>query len=382
MSLSLPVDPPSARSLTDVVPQSIAALRGGSAGVGSDWFPPARSALVLVIDGLGRTNLAARAGHARFLSSRMGKRDSVRTVFPSTTATALTGLLTGTPAGEHGIVGYRARVPGTDTVPNQLKGWETDALDPLTWQRSTPLLESEAAAGRPCFVVTKGMYRGTGFTRAIQRGAEFVPVDDLESRLLRAAELTTETDGALTYVYVPELDSLGHAHGWESDRWTAGLEQVDAAVATLERALGRDVGAVVTADHGMVDVPAHRQILVGEGDPLWEDVHLVGGEPRMLHLYARDGRGEAVRRRWSEAEAHRSWVLSREEAVSAGLFGPAVAPEVLQRIGDVLVAARSGIAYYDDREPDKRPQRMIGQHGSLTDDERIVPLIRLGAFAR
>jgi len=382
MSLSLPVDPPSARSLTDVVPQSIAALRGGSTGGRSGWFPPARSALVLVVDGLGRGNLAARAGHARFLASRMAKKDAARTVFPSTTATALTGLLTGAPAGEHGIVGYRARVPGTDAVPNQLRGWETDGLDPLTWQRATPLLESESAAGRPCFVVTKGVYRDTGFTLAIQRGADFVAVDDLEERLLRAAELTTATDGALTYVYVPELDSLGHAHGWESDRWTAGLEQVDAAVSALDRGLGRDVGAVVTADHGMIDVPAHRQVLVGEGDPLWEGVRLVGGEPRMLHLYAEDGQGEAVRRRWHDAEAHRSWVLSREEAVAAGLFGPAVAPEVLPRIGDVLVAARSGIAYYDDREADKRPQRMIGQHGSLTDDERVVPLIRLGAFAR
>lgn len=377
MSLSLPVDPPSARSLTDVVPQAIAALNGRS-----DWFPPTRSALVLVVDGLGRGNLAARAGHGRFLSSRMGKRDAARTVFPSTTATALTGLLTGRPAGEHGIVGYRARVPGSDNVPNQLKGWETDGLDPLTWQRATPLLESEAAAGRPCFVVTRGMYRDTGFTRAIQRGAEFVAADDLEQRLLRAAELTTTTDGALTYVYAPELDTLGHAHGWESDRWTAGLEQVDAAVAVLDRVLGRDVGAVVTADHGMVDVPAHRQVLVGEGDPLWEDVRLVGGEPRMLHLYAEDGRGEAVRRRWSDAEAHRSWVMSRDEAIAAGLFGPAVAPEVVPRIGDVLVAARSGIAYYDDRVADKRPQRMIGQHGSLTDAERLVPLIRLGAYAR
>lgn len=377
MPLSLPVDPPSARSLTGVVPQSIAALSGRS-----DWFPPARSALVLVVDGLGRRNLAARAGHARFLSSRMGKKDAARTVFPSTTATALTGLLTGTPAGVHGIVGYRARVPGTDTVSNQLRGWETDGLDPLTWQRATPLLASESAAGRPCFVVTKAMYGGTGFTQAIQRGADFVGVDDLEDRLLRAAELTTAAEGALAYVYVPELDSLGHAHGWESDRWTAGLEQVDAAVTALDRALGQDVGAVVTADHGMIDVPAHRQVLVGEGDALWEGVRLVGGEPRMLHLYAEDGAAAAVRDRWSEAEGHRSWVMSRDEAVSAGLFGPVVDPEVLPRIGDVLVAARSGIVYYDDREADKRPQRMIGQHGSLTDDERVVPLIRLGAFAR
>jgi hypothetical protein len=58
-----------------------------------------------------------------------------------------------------------------------------------------------------------------------------------------------------------------------------------------------------------------------------------------------------------------------------------VSEEVLPRIGDVLIAPRTGIAYYDDRLADKGAQKMIGQHGSLTHEERIVPLIRLGAFA-
>jgi len=376
MSLSLPVDPPTARSLTDVVPEAIAALEGRST-----WFAPARSAVIVVVDGLGKGNLSARAGHARFLTGKLSKRDTARTVFPSTTATALTGLLTGRPAGEHGIVGYRVRVPGTDLAPNQLKGWETHGLDPASWQRSRPLLAAEAAAGRPCFVVSKAMYAGTGFTEAIQRGATFVAAASPAERLARAAELADANDGALVYVYAPELDSIGHAHGWESDRWIAALEQVDAALAVFDRSLARGVGALVTADHGMVDVPAHRHVLLSEGDELLEGVRIMAGEPRMLHLYADDGAAAEVLRRWRDAEAHRSWVLGREEGVAAGLFGPRVDDEVLPRIGDVLVAARSGIAYYDDRLADKKPQRMIGQHGSLTDQERIVPLARLGAFS-
>lgn len=377
MSLSLPVDPPTARSLTDVVPESIASLSGRSA-----WLPPARSAIIVVVDGLGKVNLSARAGHARFLVSRLGKRDSARTVFPSTTATALTGLLTGRPAGEHGIVGYSVRIPGTDSAPNQLKGWETHGLDPLTWQRSIPLLQSESDSGRPCFVVSKALYAGTGFTRALQRGAEFIAAGSIAERLSRAAELAAAHEGALIYVYAPELDTLGHAHGWESDRWTVGLEQVDAAVADFERSLRPGVGALVTADHGMVDVAADRHVLLRDGDELLDGVRVIGGEPRMLHLYADDGAASTVLGRWRESESPRAWVLSRDEAVAAGLFGPTVDPEVLPRIGDVLVAARSPIAYYDDRLADKKSQGMVGQHGSLTDQERIVPVVRLGAFTR
>jgi hypothetical protein len=375
MSLSLPADPPHARSLTGVATESIAALTGES-----DWFAPARSVVICVVDGLGALNLSARKGHARFLASLTTKRDVARTVFPSTTAAALTSLLTGTPPGQHGIVGYRLRIPGTDLLPNQLKGWETDGLDPETWQREEPLMQRESRRGRPCFVVSRPEYVGTGFTEATLRGAEFVSAVDLAERAAIAADLAARHSGALVYLYAPDLDSVGHKLGWESESWSATLETVDAAARRLSEALPADVGALVTADHGMVDVPRHRQLLLTADSPLVDGVAGIGGEPRMLHLYTDAGRAGEVHAEWLASESARSWVMTRDEAIDAGLFGP-VAEAVRQRIGDVVVAARSAVAYYDDRLTDKGPQKMVGQHGSLTAEERVVPLLRLGAFA-
>lgn len=372
MTLSLPADPPRSRSLTGVVRQVLAALDGES-----EWFAPATSAVLFLLDGLGAANLSARAGHARFLASAGSKKDVVRTVFPSTTASALTSLMTGSLAGAHGIVGYRARVPGTDAVVNQLRGWDTDGL-PQSWQRAPRLLA--ARPGRPGFVVSKREYAGTGFTAAVLGDAEFVGEDDLTTRVDRAAELAARHPGAFVYVYANDLDAVGHKRGWESDEWIAALERVDAAARRLAQRAHTGTGIVITADHGMVDVPSHRHVLLSQGDSLVDGVHLIGGEPRMLHLYAEPGREADVFESWRIAESHRSWVMSRGEALAAGLFGP-VDPEVVDRIGDVLVAARAAIAYYDDRLDDRSPQRMVGQHGSLTNEERIVPLLRAGAFA-
>lgn len=375
MSLSVPADPASSRSLTDVVPHLLASLGGHD-----DWLPPAQSAIVFVVDGLGRSNLASRTGHARFLATAMAKRDIAHTVFPSTTAAALTSLLTGRSPGQHGIVGYRVRIPGTDQAPNQLKGWESHGLDPASWQRAQPLFERENAAGRPCFVVSRSEYAGTGFTEATMRGATFVAANDLDERMQQAAEVAARNPGALIYLYAPELDSLGHRHGWESDEWASGLERVDAAARRLAQLASPQTGVVVTADHGMVDVPRHRHLLLRDGDGLTDGVRVIGGEPRMLHLYTEPGQAAAVHAAWVESESSRSWVLTRDEAVQAGLFG-LTDPEVLPRIGDVIVAARAGVAYYDDRLADKASQKMVGQHGSMTPEERIVPLIRLGAYA-
>ncbi len=103
----------------------------------------------------------------------------------------------------------------------------------------------------------------------------------------------------------------------------------------------------------------------------------------MLQLHLHEGGAHAAEQladRWREAEGDRAWVATRREAIEAGWFGPAVHPEVEPRIGDVLVAARKRVAYYDSRDPLAAGRTMVGQHGSLTPDETRVPLLRLGAF--
>ncbi|MCC4907297.1 alkaline phosphatase family protein [Microbacterium sp. cx-59] len=369
MPLSLPADPSHARSLTAVLTDVLAAIDGVS-----PTLPPVRSAVVMVVDGLGSHALAAHGGYARFLASRSTKKSVATTVFPSTTAAALTSLLTGTDVGAHGIVGYRARVPATDRVWNQLTDWGPGQLDAATWQRSPSLLD---APNR--FVVSKPEYAHTGFTTATTRGARFIGERDLDARIDAAAHLARIHPGAAIYLYVPELDSAGHRYGMDSDAWRSVLESVDAAARRLHGAVGPDVGVLLTADHGMVDVPSHRHVIVGHGDARLDGVRALGGEPRMLHIYAEDGAAASVREAW-RGEDGRSWVMTRDEAIAAGLFGATVADDVRLRIGDVLVAARAEIAYYDGRLADTSGQRMVGQHGSLTADERIVPLLRLGAF--
>lgn len=372
MTLSLPADPSHALRLTGVLPELIAALDGRSAR-----FPAARSAILFVVDGLGSRALAEHAGYARFLSAYASKKSVAATVFPTTTAAALTSLLTATEAGEHGIVGYRAWSPDQRRMFNQLTDWGPGALDPLTWQRADPLLVDPATR----FVVSKPEYAATGFTVATARGATFHGERSIDDRIDTAARLASSHEGAIVYLYVPELDAAGHRYGMASDSWLAALESVDAAARRLHAAIGPDVGVLLTADHGMIDVEPARHVLLDHGDPRLDGVRALGGEPRMLHLYAEPGRADAVREAW-RAEESRSWVFTRDEAIDAGLFGPAVAPEVRGRIGDVLVAARARIAYYDARLSDTSAQKMVGQHGSLTDEERIVPLLRLGAFAR
>jgi len=374
----LPARAFSALRLADVLPSCLAAITGEGNTLG---LPPVARAVVVLVDGLGAGVIKARAGHARFLSSRMDRRSVIETVFPATTAAGIATLATGVEPGRHGLVGYRVLDAAGDRVVNQLTGWDA-GMDPASWQRMPTVFEQAAEAGVPSFSVGAARFASSGFTHAVLRGSEYVAAESLGDRFDAARRILRTHDRALIYVYVAELDVAAHARGWESDRWLGELEALDAELSRFAASLGADDGLLVTADHGVLDVPAEKHIFFDTVPQLVAGVRHIGGDPRCLQLYLEPGvSATGVAENWRAVEGERAWVLTREEAVDAGLFGH-VDEAVLPRIGDVIVSARKRVAYYDSREPDSSAQRMVGQHGALTDEELRVPLVRAGAFAR
>ncbi|WP_423917208.1 alkaline phosphatase family protein [Frigoribacterium sp. 2-23] len=341
-------------------------------------MPAARSSIVVLVDGLGASSLSARRGHARALTAGKG---TLWSGFPSTTAAALATLTTGALPGEHGLVGYTVLDPENDRVVKQLSGWDAK-MRPADWPRRRPLFDS--VPGVRSHVVAAGRYRSSGLTQAILSGAEFVVADAVEDRFARAFDIVSGPGASLVYLYIPELDMTAHRLGWESSDWTAALETVDACVRGLADRLPADAGMLVTADHGVIDVSERRRIVFGGRPELVAGVRHVAGDPRVLQLHFDPGADDALRQQtvdaWRAAESERAWVATRDEAVAAGWFGP-VDPVVLPRIGDLIIAARKGVVYYDGRSNGGLAGDMIGQHGSWSSEETQVPLRLFGAYS-
>jgi hypothetical protein len=368
-------------SLADVLPSCLAALSGNENRL---RLPGASKAVVLLVDGLGSAALQARRGHARTLSSVMSSTSWLDSGFPTTTASALATLTTGATPGQHGLVGYSVLDAARDRVVNQLSGWD-DGMRPGEWQDVPTVFERAVERGYRAGVVAPERYRESGFSAAVLRGAEFVAGATIDDRFQRARDWLSTGGGGLLYVYVPELDATSHSSGWQSSKWTAWLETLDGALGEFVATLGRSEGLLVTADHGVIDVPESSHIFYDANPELLDGVRFVAGEPRCLQLYFEPGlspeQREALVGRWRESESSRSWVATREEAIAADWFGE-VRDEVRPRIGDLIVAARKAVAYYDSAPESVRSRAMIGQHGSWSQDEVRVPLLRFGAFAR
>jgi hypothetical protein len=112
---------------------------------------------------------------------------------------------------------------------------------------------------------------------------------------------------------------------------------------------------------------------VDEHPDLRSGLALLGGEPRARHLYARRGAAADLLATWRETLGDRAWVMSRDEAIKEGWFGP-VDAAMTSRIGDVVAAPAGSLAIVATKaEP--RESALTGMHGSLTPSEQLVPAL-------
>lgn len=277
---------------------------------------------------------------------------------------------TGLGPGYTGLAGYTVMDPATASPVNLLK-WDTPT-PPEQWQRHRTIFETVASAGVDVTFVGEQKFAGSGLTRAALRGAEFVAGGSTHDRADVVLKLLRRP--GLVYLYWGELDRVGHQRGVSSLEWGDALTEVDSALKHIARAMPPGTQLVVTADHGMIDVPQHARFDVAHEPALAEGVDLVAGEHRAAHVYCAPDQAQAVAARWMDRLGDAAWVATREDAIAQGWFGP-LSPGVVPVIGNVIVATATPIAILDSRHQSPSALRLVGLHGSMTADETQVPFI-------
>jgi hypothetical protein len=333
------------------------------------WLPQpvlgARQVVLLVLDGLGAEQLAARPALAPTLSTGVG--GPITSVAPSTTATALTSLATGLPPAVHGVAGYRVRVGGE--ILNVLR-WQVDGRDARTSVPAARFQPFPAFPGSPgpVPVVSRSDYATTGFTAAHLGGVRLRGWSAASSIAVEVRELL-EAGERFVYAYYDGIDRVSHARGL-GDHYDAELRAADRLVGDLLDVLPPGAVLVVTADHGQVEVGARVEVLGGD---LMADVELLSGEGRFRWLHVRPGAAGDVAEAARSLFGHLAWVRTREEMIDEGWLGGEPVPEVAARLGDVLLAPFEPTAFLDPA--DTGEQRLVGRHGSLSAAEMLVPLL-------
>jgi len=362
--------------LHQILPSIVAGLGVADAldEIAANESPSGREVLFL-IDGLGDEVIAKYAEYIPTLSTFV-KFGRVQTAFPSTTATSLATLTTGSLPGAHGMLGYTVRVPRSNgRILNALK-WD-DRVDPTYWQPVPTLFERATAAGVNVSHVAAKRYENTGFTQAVFRGATYRGANAVAD-LVAQTKGALEKSPALVYLYMNDLDSAGHSDGVGSDKWLEALTMLDQMAKQLLTELPKGTRLWLTADHGMVNV--EEKIVMGRDNQLLQGIATIAGEPRARHLYldealdSQAARNE-VKSRWEEYLGTRADIYTREDALAAGLFGPNPSSESFDRMGEIIAIANGGLVLIE-AERESLEGSMVGHHGALTEIENYVPLLQ------
>ncbi len=365
---------------------SLAAARGACvrhaplAALPPDRLTSARNVVFLLVDGLGYNYLTDVGRGGALRAHLAGKLTSV---FPSTTASAITTSFTGLSPHEHGMTGWFTWFSAVDTIAAPLPFRRRGDDKPLTELGIRPgqLLDTPSILDTmDCrrIVVSQRRIVDSDYSRHFGGGSERRGYDHLSELVdAVAAAVRSGSERKYIYAYYPEFDAVAHKHGVGSAQAAMRLQAIDAAFAELLRRLsGSDTALVVSADHGFIDTPASETLeLESYPDLARMLVRPLSGEPRVAFCHVRPGFAESFIAKAQDMLSEYADVLPSRQLVEERWFGPGVAhPDLAERVGDVtLVMKRHAII--KDHLPGEKRHTLIGNHGGATEDEMLIPLV-------
>ena len=341
----------------------------------------ARRLVYLVLDGLGaiqlRRHLADEQGTAFFARH---PHYILTSVYPATTAAAVTTFATGASPAEHAILGWHLNLPDLGLVSTIL---------PAITRTRTPVAPPDFDLGaylelpRPIETVRRtrallswGHIPASRYSLAgphwHQRRA-YSTLTGMERAILDFARAPGR---GLAYAYWPDYDSLCHEFGCDHRRVTLHFRRMDETLARIARGLkGTGTTLLITADHGLIDAsPAHRVELRDVPGLLDCLATLPAGDARQVHCFVRPSMESQflaiVRKRLAPA----CRIVPGREAIRNGWFGPGKPhPALTARCGDYLLVARGDYAF-GTRLPGQKPDFNEANHGGTSAREMLVPL--------
>jgi hypothetical protein len=361
---------------------SIVAARGGKplhaplANVPAGELGDARNIVLLIVDGLG-DNYLLRRGAGGELARR--RRAALTSVFPSTTASAITTSYTGRTPLEHGLTGWFTYFGEAGCVSAALPFRSRGDYLPLARRGVTPeqiYVSSSVFEQLPVqsVVVTYRDIIDSEYNVRHCRGAQRIAYETLEE-LVSGIEAAVKSGDARKFVYAywPVYDMVSHRHGAGGDEAFAELSKIDAAFGELlARLAGTESVVIATADHGFIDVAPEASLELPSS--LARQLRFpLCGERRVAYCHVHDpARFIQKAKEWL---GERADVMPSHRLVDEGWFGPgAPHPRFAERIGDVALVMRERYAV-KDWAPGESRHLHIGNHGGTSEDEMLIPLI-------
>jgi predicted AlkP superfamily pyrophosphatase or phosphodiesterase len=343
-----------------------------------DTIGAANNLVFILLDGLGM-NIVNRLPSDSFIVSNM--RGQISATCPSTTAAALTSISTAMYPNQHGVTGWFTLLPEHGVTAMILPFAERFSKQPLVQrgikpQDVLPPPVMPRMTHRP-ITLSPSYIANTPYndhSRGTATGQGYETLKDGIDQVIMA--VTKSIVPTYVHLYLHDVDTLCHHVGVNHDSVVPLVLGIDSELERLAEALAGRARIVVSADHGLIDVPKPDQALLFEGDEMLQMlVAPPTGDARMPIFHLREGRRQAFVELFQQRYGDRMVLLEIEQAERMELFGPGpMSPAARRRFGDFIAFPHrpATLAYHP---PGKPPGELyLAVHGGLSPQEMEVPL--------
>lgn len=301
--------------------------------------------ILLLCDGFGYNEWKRQTGKG-FVGA-MAKKGSVRpitTVFPSTTAAALTTVSTGLTPQEHGLPEWFVYMdelegvvvtlpftmvgdPGRDTL--------VGSFNPRALFDGRTVFQRLREGGVRCTSITNRALAQTAYASVSRAGSEvsaYSAASDLSVSLRRLVERARGQN--MFYVYWSYVDTIEHIYGPGTDEADVEASIISHALqegflSKLDRGAARRTMVIMTADHGQIAIAPEKTLYMNRWRNLIEALERSPsgkvippwGSARDAYLRVKEGRVDETQEYLRKKLRGVASVLKTEDAIREGLFG-------------------------------------------------------------
>jgi hypothetical protein len=380
------------------IPATIKTLLTGKPhpGLPSDAVIPEEYDIVILflIDGFGWRFFEQYAHQYPFLNRflEQGIATKLTSQFPSTTAAHVTCIHTGLDVGQSGVYEWFYYEPkldrmiaplpfsfAGDKVPGTLK---KTGISPQELYPTHTLYEDLKGWGIPSFILQEADIAHSPYSEVMCKGAQVLPYKDYSEALSSLVKLCETQKKAYCYLYLGDIDAVGHRKGIDSPQFHQAVEECFKSLEELffqKMARGqKKIACIATADHGMVAVDPKQTFYLNQELPQITEHFKVNrqgaplvpaGSCRDFFLHIQDERLDETRDILQDVLEGRAEVYKTQTLIDQQFFGEKSPSELfLQRVGNLVILPYEGegIWWY---EKHRFEQHFYGSHGGLSRPE-------------
>ena len=374
-------------SIVNLVSSIISALGNSSAThnplslLDTNVISTKKNVVFIVLDGLGY-NFIMEQGSSFIKSNLVGNCTSV---FPSTTATAITSFLTGMSPAQHAVTGWFVYLKELGTISAILPfkpryGGEifskSDIFAKDIFKQST-IFEK---FNRKSYTLSNDYIINSDYTKFYSKGSTSVAYkkESIENFVTNLRTLVQDIpEEKFIYAYWPTFDTLAHKNGIHSLNCKNHYQELSLALENFIYSISKtDSVVIVTADHGLIDSPKEALIDLDLHPELRDTLVMpLSGDPRAAYCYVKQGMTDIFENYVHEHLAEVCSLYKSTELVERNFFGlDEPNPKLWDRIGDYVLIPKENYVI-KDKVLGESPHYYTGHHGGVSEDEMYVPVI-------